>query len=264
MPTLQPSEPVTPFIANLARKIRRIQCLFRKRQRNKDILFHLLCSQDQDLATQIKAKRITYLSPERLASIALACRLIESQNLSGMIIEAGCALGGSSTLLASIKSNDRELRVYDVFGMIPSPSKHDTDDARRRYKVISEGRSKGIRGDTYYGYDDDLISKIKSNFASFGIDLIAQNVNLIKGLLQDTLNVDGPVALAHIDVDWYDPVYTCLERIMPKLVVGGIIIIDDYYDWKSCRKAVDAFLPSLQGKVSIDNTAGSIKITRVS
>jgi len=180
-----------------------------------------------------------------------------------MIIEAGSALGGSSMLLASIKSNDRELRVYDVFGMIPAPSKYDTGDAHRRYKVISEGRSKGIRGDVYYDYEDNLIDKIKSGFASFGIDLIAQNVQLIKGLLQDTLNVDGPVALAHIDVDWYEPVHTCLERIMPKLVVGGMIIIDDYYDWKSCRKAVDEFLPSLQGKITLDDTAGSLKITRV-
>jgi hypothetical protein len=241
----------------------RIQSLFKKKRTYQNILFSLLSSQDQALAAQIRAKRITYLSTERLASIAIACRFVESQNIPGIIIEAGCALGGSSTLIASIKSNDRELRVYDVFGMIPSPSKQDMGDAHRRYKIISEGRSKGIMGNKYYGYEENLIGKIESNFASFGIDLKTHNVHLIKGLLQDTLNVNGPVALAHIDVDWYDPVYTCLERIMPKLVIGGMIIIDDYYDWKSCRKAVDEFLPSLQGKISIDSTAGSLKITRI-
>ncbi len=49
------------------------------------------------------------------------------------------------------------------------------------------------------------------------------------------------MAFAHIDCDWYESVKVCLERIEPKLVGGGILIIDDYYTWSGCKKAVDSY-----------------------
>ena len=82
--------------------------------------------------------------------------------------------------------------------------------------------------------------------------------------MQDTLAVDGPVALAHVDVDWYEPVMTCLERIAPRLVVGGHLVLDDYHDWGGCRKATDAFLARVPGQFARDDAAGSLVLTRVS
>jgi len=35
---------------------------------------------------------------------------------------------------------------------------------------------------------------------------------------------------------------TCLENIYDKVVPGGIIIIDDYYAWDGCSKAIHDFL----------------------
>jgi asparagine synthase (glutamine-hydrolysing) len=52
----------------------------------------------------------------------------------------------------------------------------------------------------------------------------------------------GPIALAHIDCDWYDPVRFCLHAVADKVSEGGIVIIDDYNDWGGCRKAVDEFI----------------------
>ena len=42
------------------------------------------------------------------------------------------------------------------------------------------------------------------------------------------MHITQPVALAHVDVDWYEPVMTCLERVFPQLVVGGSIILDRF------------------------------------
>ena len=69
-------------------------------------------------------------------------------------------------------------------------------------------------------------------------------MSLIKGLVQDTMRIDQPVAFAHVDVDWYEPVLTCLQRVFPKLVEGGSIILDDYHDWGGCRKATDEYIAS--------------------
>ena len=65
--------------------------------------------------------------------------------------------------------------------------------------------------------------------------------DFFQGLFQDTLHPAGPVALAHIDGDWYASVMTCLERIVPVLIPGGTLVIDDYHHWSGCRKAVDEY-----------------------
>lgn len=215
------------------------------------------------LINEIKGKRLTYLSDRKLRSIVEAVEFIEVHQVPGLIIEAGCALGGSAILITKTKQPERLLRVYDVFGMIPPPTKEDTADVHERYKTIVEGKSTGIAGDPYYGYEDDLYSKVVSNFKAFDAAPDESQVELIKGLLQDTLWVTGPVALAHVDVDWYEPVMTCLERIYPMLSVGGSIILDDYHDWGGCRKATDEFLRRYTSTFQLDDSAGSLKITKI-
>jgi asparagine synthase (glutamine-hydrolysing) len=132
-----------------------------------------------------------------------------------------------------------------------------------RYKAIVEGKSTGIGGDKYYGYQEDLYDVVQSNLKSFGIDCEKQSVSLVKGLIQDTMKIDEPVAFAHVDVDWYEPVLTCLKRVFPNLVVGGSIILDDYHAWGGCRKATDEYLREVTGQFILDDTADAMKITRV-
>ena len=88
-------------------------------------------------------------------------------------------------------------------------------------------------------------------------------MSLIKGFVQETMRLDRPVALAHIDVDWYEPVMTCLERVFPNLVDGGSIILDDYHDWGGCRKATDEYLARVVGQFEVDDSARSMKVTRL-
>ncbi len=216
----------------------------------------------RELLIKIRDGRLTYLSDKKLASLLNTCEDIEKKKISGIIMEAGCALGGSAILLASAKGNDRQLFVYDVFGMIPPPTSEDTPDVHERYKIISKGESTGIGGDKYYGYEKDLYNIVLQNFSRFNVDCERQKVTLVKGLVQDTMQINQPVALAHIDVDWYEPVMTCLSRVFPHLAVGGSIILDDYHDWGGCRKATDEYLEKIAGEFSLDDSAGSMKITR--
>jgi asparagine synthase (glutamine-hydrolysing) len=41
---------------------------------------------------------------------------------------------------------------------------------------------------------------------------------------------------------------TCLRRIEPHLVSGGVLVIDDYEDWSGCRKAIDDYFASRHGE----------------
>jgi asparagine synthase (glutamine-hydrolysing) len=219
--------------------------------------------QREILIKRIRSRNLTYLSEARLQNIYTTISEIEKSEIPGVFIEAGCALGGSSILIASEKKPDRRLFIYDVFGMIPPPSGQDSAEVHHRFKIISEGKSKGIGGEKYYGYIENLLEVVKSNYSLFDIDPEAQSVSFIKDLIQETMQIDEPVAFAHIDVDWYEAVRFCLQTIFPALSVGGSIIVDDYFDWEGCKKATDAFLSQFKGRYVTDSSSGALKITRV-
>ena len=139
------------------------------------------------------------------------------------------------------------MKVYDVFGMIPPPSEHDGPDVHARYQRIVSGEAKGVGGETYYGYRENLLEEVRSSFGRLGVPPAERNVDLVKGLFEETVVLDEPVALAHLDGDWYESTMTCLTRIAPLLVDGGRIVLDDYYMWSGCRAAVDEFLDGRDG-----------------
>lgn len=193
------------------------------------------------IISSVRADNLTYLDDAALNDLYQQIGRIESEGVAGCLIEAGCALGGSAIVMAAAKSASREFFVYDVFGMIPPPSEMDDEDVHRRFDVIVSGGSEGIDGDKYYGYETNLYDTVTGNFSRHGFPVERNNVRLVKGLFEDTINMNGPVALAHLDGDWFESVMTCLQRITPHLVKGGVLVIDDYYAWSGCRKAVDAY-----------------------
>jgi asparagine synthase (glutamine-hydrolysing) len=190
---------------------------------------------------KVKSRSLTYLDKGALIDLARVVLETESRDVTGDIIEAGCALGGSSIIFAACKHKNRKLLVYDAFGMIPPPSDKDGQDVKQRYEQIANGEAVGIDGNTYYGYFDDLRKIVSNNFCEFGFGLKENNISLIEGYYEDTLHINSPISVAHIDCDWYHSVYLCLEQIAPMLSKGGIMTIDDYYTWSGCRKAVDEY-----------------------
>jgi len=189
----------------------------------------------------VRAEGLTYLEESALKDIYYRVEKLELENNPGILIEAGCALGGSAIVMAAAKKKARSFYVYDVFGMIPPPSDADGADVHNRYETIVSGQSKGIKGAKYYGYEEDLLTRVNENFDRHKVAVRENNIHLVKGLFEDSMRVSEPVALAHIDGDWYQSVLTCLERIEPHLVSGGVLIIDDYDAWSGCRKAVDEY-----------------------
>ena len=192
-------------------------------------------------------ERLTYLTPANLAALAKLVLIIERQGLEGLLIEAGTALGGSAIVMASAKAPERRMKVYDVFGMIPEPSERDGEDVLRRYEKIAGGRSQGIRGDVYYGYRDDLLAEVTASFARHGVPPHESSVDLVQGLFEATIDLAEPVALAHLDGDWYDSTMVCLERIAPLLVPGGRLVLDDYYHWSGSREATNDYFAGRKG-----------------
>jgi predicted O-methyltransferase YrrM len=190
------------------------------------------------IRAKVVKEGLTYLDPKALALLEREVRSLEIKKTAGCILEMGCALGGSAIVICAQKSQRRPLYVYDTFQTIPSPTAKDGKDVHDRYKVIQSGMAQGIGGQVYYGYRSNLKQEVIDRFAVYGYPADQNNVHFVQGLYQDTLDLKEPVALAHIDCDWYDSVWTCLDRIVPHLAHEGVIVVDDYFDYSGCRAAV--------------------------
>ena len=190
---------------------------------------------------RVRQDKLTYLEPSALMDLYNRMRQVELEHPQGIVVEAGCALGGSAIVIAAAKNRERTLRLFDAFETIPPPSKSDGEDAHARYKLISSGQATGIKGETYYGYQPDLLAKVIQTFREYELPVEDNGIELVKGYYEATLQIDSPVALAHIDCDWHDSVLVCLQQIEPHLVSGGILVIDDYDAWSGCKRAVDEY-----------------------
>jgi O-methyltransferase len=197
-------------------------------------------------ARGVRKKGLTYLPPSKLLTLERQARRIKQEGVKGDFCEFGLALGGSGIVLARLLDNNRRFHGFDVFDMIPPPTS-DKDDAHslERYKDIAEGRSVGIKGQAYYGYEKNLFEKVQGSFREFGVEA-GDRVRLHKGLFEDTWpqvsDSIGNIALAHIDCDWYDPVTYCLAICKSRMPKGGAIVVDDYYAYQGARTATDEFV----------------------
>lgn len=193
----------------------------------------------------LRSNALTYCGrPGKLEVVHDAARHVEQDNVPGIFLEAGVAMGGSAIIIAKTKKRERELRLYDVFEMLPPPSANDDPKSHAVYQDFLDGRVSGAVDRNYVAHATDLLAFTRENMARMGVDPEQDNVRFVKGLYEDTLKVDVPVAFAHIDCDWYDSVKLCIDRLAGQVSPKGIMLFDDYNSFQGCRKAVDEWLPN--------------------
>jgi O-methyltransferase len=196
-----------------------------------------------ELARQIVDRRLSYLTPERLSYLMDTVERVNADGIEGDLAEFGIALGGSAICVASKLAAGQKFYGFDNFDLIPRPGPVDGEHPNARYEVIKSGRSAGIGGDRYYGYERDRLALVTRHFAEFGMPVDDERIVLVNGLFEDTLAaaLQGPIAFAHVDCDWYAPVKICLEALHSLLRPGASIVVDDYRHWDGCTKATDEF-----------------------
>lgn len=201
----------------------------------------------EEVIAAVREEHLTYLREDDLRLLAELVVEADRAGREGMVVECGTALGGSAIVMAAARASGRPMRVFDVFGMIPPPTQEDGRDVHDRYEAIRRGESSGLGGQTYYGYREDLLGEVTASFARLGVPVGESGVELVRGLFEDTVHIDGPVALAHLDGDWYASTRVCLERVAPQIVPGGRIVLDDYYHWSGARTATDEYFADRPG-----------------
>lgn len=184
-------------------------------------------------------KIYTMTSPERIVSLIRAVNYIEENNIEGSIVECGVWKGGSMmAALLAMKEQGREIFLYDTFEGMSEPTKDDES-----YKNES-AKDAFLNKDDYWKRIEcySTLDEVEHNIFSIGYP--KTKINFIQGKVEETIpgTIPEKIAILRLDTDWYESTMHEMVHLFPKLVKGGVIIIDDYGHWKGCKKAVDEYI----------------------
>lgn len=187
----------------------------------------------------INGRAVTMLPVGRLDHLRRCVQEILSEAIPGDLIETGVWRGGATIymrgLLKAHGDNQRTIWVADSFEGLPEP------DATRFPKEAAF-----YRGPTMQRHHKRMtatLDQVRANFEAYG--LLDDQVRFLKGWFKDTLPSAAikKLALIRLDGAYYESTMDSLKNLYDKLVVGGIVIVDDYGEdaWTNCRQAVDQF-----------------------
>lgn len=199
-------------------------------------------SDEDDLMMEISLKYS--MTPKvRMWALVQSIKYLINNNIKGDIVETGVFRGGnlilSKKLLNSYEPNSkRKIWGYDTFEGMTEPTENDRDIFGEDPRKFWEKSQKQEYNDWCYS----SIDEVRNNFTK---ETNSNLVELIKGPVEQTLrvkeNLPDQISLLRLDTDWYESSKIELEMLYPKLVKGGVLILDDYGHWQGVKKSVDEY-----------------------
>jgi O-methyltransferase len=196
----------------------------------------------------------TQTSLERVATLADAVEYVIAAGVAGDFVECGVWRGGSSMAVAltllDLGARDRRLWMYDTFGRMPAPGSRDRDYA---------GRAVAGHEATMLGQDGLSLAEVQAAMGTTGYP--EEQIRYVPGRVEETIPSCAPaeIALLRLDTDWYESTRHELEHLYPRLVSGGVLVIDDYGHYAGARQAVDEYFaarPILLSRVDYTGRMG--------
>lgn len=163
---------------------------------------------------------------EVLILTEVLCRAAIEKDIPGAFVEAGTAYGAHGVLMAQY---DRKVFLFDSFKGIPQYTKEDIEFTE------SYGASGGdVRKSS--GITVCRLEDVKETMQRYGsID----NVEFVMGWFADTLpKFNQPISVLRLDCDIYHSYADCFKYLLPFVVDGGYLIIDDYC-LSGCQQAME-------------------------
>lgn len=143
--------------------------------------------------------------------------------------------------LINYGATDRRIYLFDTFEGMTEPDALDRDFSGRSAKSLLMASRKD-KGNNIWCMAS--LEEVKENITSTGYP--SHMVHYVKGDVAKTLdsesNLPDSIALLRLDTDWYESTRKELEVLFPRLVKGGVCLIDDYGHWQGARKALDEYL----------------------
>ena len=156
------------------------------------------------------------LPPERLYLLLDA--LLQTRALPGAVVEVGCFQCGTSAwayrMIGALELTRPYVCVDTFDGFVASQFSSDVAVG------TAPSRREGFRGNS-----PAFVRRLLDHWGVGEIELVPADIVA----LAET-RLPAQVAVALLDVDLEAPTYAALEKIYPRLVPGGIILVDDCSD----------------------------------
>ena len=210
-----------------------------------------------------RCRAYTMTSIERLYALYKSVEYIVSANIPGDFAEAGVWRGGSCMLIAetllALGESSRRIFLFDTFAGHPRPDAEKDIDIWGNRAIDEWQRTTGDDNHGQWAYVS--LEEVQANLALTGYP--SDKLVFVKGLVEKTVqNVDakGRLALLRLDTDWYGSTVAGLEHLYPRLVSGGVLIIDDYGHYKGQRLAVDEYLAARKEPILLNRIDYSCRL----
>ena len=201
-----------------------------------------------DIAAYFSVRPFTMTSPERIFSLRRVVEYLVKAKLPGAYVECGVWRGGSMMAIAQAllecRMRDHELYLFDTFEGWPEPT---AEDGTLVHQTWHEDRA---------AWSPVPIEVVQANLAATGYP--SERLHYVAGRVEDTLPEKAPdtISLLRLDTDFYQSTKHELATLYPRLVSGGVLIIDDYGYYEGSRRAVDEFFhvhgPVLLNRIDSD------------
>jgi O-methyltransferase len=184
----------------------------------------------------------TRTGPERIQALVQATSYIAGAGLPGAFVECGVWKGGSMMAVAStlkrLGQTGRDLYLFDTFEGMTAPTEVDRSlhgQTAAQMMAATQPNAENI-------WALAPLDEVRKNMAGTGYP--ADRIHYKQGKVEDTLPGEAPdqIALLRLDTDWYESTRHEMEHLFPRLVPGGVLIVDDYGHWEGSRRAVDEYV----------------------
>jgi len=192
-----------------------------------------------------------------------AIHYILKNNIEGDIVECGVEKGTFEYIWITelMKNNEtRDIYMYDTFAGLTKPTEYDyTSDSATFFKMdnksVLDTWNKLVIDNNTNNWCYAQLDEVKQRLNSTGYpeDKLHYIVGDVLETLKDSTNIPKKIAILRLDTDWYESSKIELEQMYNNVVVGGVIIFDDYYHWDGQRRATDDFFTSINVTYDIIN-----------
>lgn len=188
-----------------------------------------------------RARPFTMTSTERMYALYQAAAHVARAGLPGAFVECGVWKGGSAMVAAltflAHGDSARDFYLYDTYEGMSEPTARDVSWKGQ----VPLHNWDAIRGTDHSIFCANNLADATASLGSTGYP--RARLHFVKGKVEDTIPATAPdaIAILRLDTDWYESTRHELVHLYPRLVRGGILIVDDYGHWRGAREAVDGY-----------------------
>lgn len=158
------------------------------------------------------------------------------QDVPGAIVECGVFKGASLARFAMFRELfgnpfSKKIIAFDTFGQFPDTSFEPDQEKREKFVAAAGDQSISV---------DQMMAVLQHKCCERSVELAQGDIcTTVPQYVRD--HPELKISLLNLDTDIYEPAVVILETLWPRIVNGGILLLDDYGTFPGETKAVDEY-----------------------